>query len=151
MESNDTHFLTFLSKDQIAAYHQLSEEDKESVKLHIHEKAYFTQRDVLVLMNEALSAKEETLETRLLRSIPESVKPNWSALTPAQQKSMLGQARLFTEMKNEADIENFWLTRSFKLNETKAEKKLIEQHHYLKEDRLSEDFMANMIAGFERI
>ena len=54
-ESTDLNFLKFLNKSQVESFYALSEEEQETVKLHINERSYFTQKDVLSLIAEALS------------------------------------------------------------------------------------------------
>jgi len=80
VETSDLHFLKFLNKSQVDSYYSLTNEEQEAVTLYISEKSFFTQQDVLRLISEALSAKNETLEERVIRLMPENIKPIWNQL-----------------------------------------------------------------------
>lgn len=140
-ESDDLHFLTFLSKDQVLAFNNLSRDDKNAVKSHIkaNENLYFSSSDVVRLIQEALEKKKETLEERILRCMPDDIKPKWNKLSNAEKKSMISQAKLFPaeNLKSCDQIAQFWNTRSFK-NEKPAQKKLVESTEtLLANDKLS--------------
>ena len=93
-ESTDLNFLKFLNKSQVESFYALSEEEQETVKLHINERSYFTQKDVLSLIAEALSSKNESLEERVIRLMPENIKPIWGQLNESSKRSILSQAKL---------------------------------------------------------
>ena len=95
VETSDLHFLKFLNKSQVDSYYSLTNEEQEAVTLYISEKSFFTQQDVLRLISEALSAKNETLEERVIRLMPENIKPIWNQLNENARKSILSQARLY--------------------------------------------------------
>jgi len=147
-EANDLHFLKFLNKSQVDSYHSLSQEDKESVKLHINERSYFSGREVLSLIQEALSSKRESLEEKLIRLMPDNIKPIWSRIDESSRKSILSQAKLHPQLDSEMKIEHFWNTRSFKKEAT--EKKLI-SHDILQEDRLSDKDISLIMERFKTI
>ena len=147
-EANDLHFLKFLNKSQVDSYHSLSQEDKESVKLHINERSYFSGREVLSLIQEALSSKRESLEEKLIRLMPDNIKPIWSRIDESSRKSILSQAKLHPQLDSEMKIEHFWNTRSFKKEAT--EKKLI-THDILQEDRLSDKDISLIMERFKTI
>src|SRR5690606_36028055 len=119
-ETTDLHFLNFLNKSQKDSYYELSDDEQETVKLYVIEKSFFTQKDVLNLISEALSSKNETLEERVIRLMPENIKPIWNQLNESSRKSILSQARLYPEevMRNESQVEHFWMTRNLKKNES---------------------------------
>ena len=145
-DTSDLHFLKFLNKSQVDGYYNLTNEEQEMVKLHINEKSYFNGADVLKLIQEALSVRNETLEEKIVRLIPEAVKPVWDGLSEISKKSVLSQAKLGYDLTNEAAIENFWYTRNLKKNETS--KKMISHDSLIQEDKLS-DSQVNSI--LERI
>ena len=60
-ETSDMNFLKFLSKSQVDSFYALSNDEQESVKVHINERNYFTQKEVLSLIAESLSTKNESL------------------------------------------------------------------------------------------
>ena len=93
-ETSDLHFLKFLNKSQVDSFYSLTNEEQETVKLYISEKSFFTTSDVLKLISEALSTKNETLEERVIRLMPENIKPIWNQLNENARKSILSQARL---------------------------------------------------------
>ncbi len=144
-ETTDLNFLKFLNKSQVDSFYALSDEEQETVKLHINERSYFTQKEVLTLIAEALSTKNESLEERVIRLMPENVKPIWNQLNESSKKSVLSQARLYPEdvLKTEAQVEHFWLTRNLKKNES-VTKKLVSHEALIQEDKIS-DTEANAI------
>ncbi|NBO22768.1 hypothetical protein EBU94_05440, partial [bacterium] len=139
-ETNDLHFLKFLNKSQVDSYYNLTNDEQEQVKLYINERSYFTSSEVLKLIQEALSAKNESLEDKLIRLMPENIKPIWSSLNESAKKSILSQARLYPGLDTESKIEHFWLTRSLKKNESTT-KKLVSHDSLIQEDRLSDNDM----------
>ena len=151
-ESTDLNFLKFLNKSQVDSFYALNPEEQETVKLHINERSYFTQKDVLALISEALSAKNESLEERVIRLMPENVKPIWNQLNESSKKSILSQARLYPEdvLKTESQIEHFWLTRNLKKNES-VTKQLVSHESLIQEDRLSDKDVQAIMERFKNI
>ena len=150
LEKNDLHFLTFLTKSEVDSYYQLTEEDKDQVKLYLNEKSYFSRTEVLRLINEALAVKEESLENKLIRLMPENIKPIWEKLNENQKKSVLSQAILYPSLDTEEKIEHFWLTRPFKTNEN-VNKKLVSHESLILEDKLSDDDVNMILERFKNI
>jgi len=144
-ETTDLNFLKFLNKSQVDSFYALTESEQETVKLHINERSYFTQKEVLSLIAEALSTKNESLEERVIRLMPENIKPIWNQLNESSKKSVLSQARLYPEdvLKTENQVEHFWLTRNLKKNES-VTKKLVSHESLIQEDKIS-DKEANAI------
>ena len=151
-ENSDLHFLKFLNKSQVDSFYSLENEDQETVKLYISEKSYFTTSDVLRLISEALSKKNETLEERVIRLMPENVKPIWNQLNESSRKSILSQARLYPEdvMTNESQIEHFWLTRNLKKNES-VTKKLVSHETLIQEDKVSDGELKAIMERFKNL
>jgi DNA-binding transcriptional regulator YhcF (GntR family) len=149
-ESNDLHFLKFLNKSQVDSYYSLTNEEQEQVKLYINEKSYFTSSDVLKMIGEALSVKNESLEERLIRLMPENIKPIWSQLNESSKKSILSQARLYPDLTTESKVEHFWLTRPFKKNES-VTKKLVEHNALIQEDKLSDGDVTAIMERFKNL
>ena len=151
-ETSDLNFLKFLNKSQVDSYYALTNEEQENVKLHINESSYFTQKDVLGLISEALSTKNETLEDRVVRLMPDSIKSVWNQLNESSKKSVLSQARLYPEenMVTETQIEHFWDTRNFKLNESKG-KKLVSEDKLIQEDNLSDEETNAILERFKSL
>ena len=149
-ETNDLHFLKFLNKSQVDSYYSLTNEEQEQVKLYINERSYFTSSDVLKMIGEALSTKNESLEERLIRLMPENIKPIWSQLNESSKKSILSQARLYPDLTTESKVEHFWLTRPFKKNES-VTKKLVEHSALIQEDKLSDNEMSAIMERFKNL
>jgi hypothetical protein len=141
-----------LNKSQVDSYYSLTNEEQESVTLYISEKSFFTQQDVLRLISEALSAKNETLEERVIRLMPENIKPIWNQLNENARKSILSQARLYpTEvMSTESQVEHFWMTRNLKKNES-VTKKLVSHESMIQEDKVSEKELSAIMERFKNL
>ena len=151
-ETTDLNFLKFLSKSQVDSFYALTNEERETVKLHINERSYFTQKEVLTLIAEALSTKNESLEERVIRLMPENVKPIWGQLNESGKKSILSQARLYPEevLMTESQVEHFWLTRKLKTNES-VTKKLVSHEALIQEDKLSDNEAQAILERFRKI
>ena len=151
-ETADLNFLKFLTKSQTDSFYALSDEEQENVKLHINESSYFTQKDVLKLIAEALSTKNESLEERIIRLMPENIKPIWEQLNDSSKKSILSQARLYPEdvLTTEAQVEHFWSTRKLKTNES-VTKKLVSHESLIQEDKLSDKDAQSILEKFKNL
>jgi hypothetical protein len=151
-ETSDLHFLKFLNKTQVDSFYSLTNEEQEAAKLYISEKSFFSTKEVLSLISEALSSKEETLEERVIRMMPENVKPIWNQLNESSRKSVLSQARLFPEevMKTESQVEHFWMTRNLKKNES-VTKKLVSHEALIQEDKLSDKELTSIMERFKNL
>ena len=151
-ESSDLNFLKFLNKSQVDSFYALSDEEQDTVKLHINESSYFTQKEVLTLISEALATKNETLEERVIRLMPDNIKPIWGTLNESVKKSVLSQARLYPEevLRTENQIEHFWGTRNIKTNET-VTKKLVAHEGLIQEDKLSDTEVSRIMERFRTV
>jgi hypothetical protein len=151
-ETTDLNFLKFLNKSQVDSFYALTNEEQETVKLHINESSYFTQKEVLTLIAEALSTKNESIEERVIRLMPENVKPIWEQLTDSSKKSVLSQARLYPEdvLKTESQVEHFWLTRNLKKNES-VTKKLVSHEALIQEDKISDNEAQAILERFKNL
>ena len=151
-ESTDLNFLKFLNKSQVDSYYALSDEDQEAVKFHISERNYFTSKDVLSLIAESLSSKNESLEERVIRLMPENTKAIWSQMNESAKKSILSQARLYPAevLMTESQVEHFWLTRKLKKNES-VTKKLVAHESLIQEYKLSDNDVTAIMERFKNI
>jgi hypothetical protein len=149
-ETSEMHFLKFLNKRQADDFYNLTLEEQEQVKLYINEKSYFSQAEVLGLIQEALSTKNESLEERLIRLMPENIKPIWSQLNESSKKSIMSQARLYPDLTTESNIEHFWNTRSLKKKES-GTKKLVSVDPVIQEDRLAENEVKSILERFKSL
>ena len=150
-ETNDLNFLKFLNKSQVDSYYSLSDGDQELVKLHINESDYFSSKDVLKLISESLSQRNESTEDRVLRLMPSETTKVWEQLNESSKKSILSQAKLYPQelMMTESQIDNFWNTRKFKAEETT--KKLISHQDIIQEDTLSDNEMTSILEKFKNL
>jgi len=149
-ETTDLHFLKFLNKSQIDSYYTLTNEEQEQVKLHINERSYYTSQDVLKLIQEAISVTNESLEDKLIRLMPDDIKPIWEGLTETSKKSIISQGRLATSLDTETKVEHFWATRQFKTNES-TNKILVSHDSIIKEDKLSDNEMTAIMERFRQV
>ena len=151
-ETTDLNFLKFLNKSQVDSFYALSDDEQETVKLHINESSYFTQKEVLSLIAEALSTKNESLEERVIRLMPENTKAIWSQMNESAKKSILSQARLYPAdvLMTESQVEHFWLTRKLKTNES-VTKKLVSHQSLIQEDKLSDNEVTAIMERFKNI
>ena len=151
-ETSDLNFLKFLNKSQVDSYYSLTNEEQEAAKLHINERGYFTTKDVLNLIAESLSTKNESLEERVIRLMPENIKPIWNQLNESAKKSILSQARLYPEdvLRTESQVDHFWLTRNIKKNES-VSKKLVAHESLIQEDKLSDTDVTAIMERFKSI
>jgi len=151
-ETSDMNFLKFLSKSQVDSFYALTNDEQETVKLHINERSYFTGKEVLTLISEALSTKNETLEERVIRMMPENTKSIWNQLNESAKKSFLSQARLYPEemLMTESQVDHFWATRNIKTNES-VTKKLVSHDALIQEDKLSDNDVNAIMERFKNI
>jgi len=149
-ETNDLHFLKFLNKSQVDSFYSLTKNEQEQVKLYLNEKSYFSSTEVLKLIQESLSNKGESLEEKLIRLMPENIKPIWSKLNESNKRSILSQARLYPELTNEAKIEHFWLTRQLKKNESTT-KNLVDSNPIIQEEKISGNEMKLILERFKNL
>ena len=149
VETNDLHFLKFLNKAQVNSYYSLTNEEQELVKVHINERNYFNAKDVLVLMQEALAVKAETLEEKIVRLMPETLKASWNEINESAKRSILSQAKLGYDLTTESSIEHFWYTRNFKKNE--STKTLVNHDSLIQEDKLSDTQVQSILERIKNL
>lgn len=149
-ENTDLHFLKFLNKSQIDSYNSLANDEQEQVKLYISEKSYYTSKDVLVLIQEALSVSSESFEDRLIRLMPSDKQASWDALNESSKKSIFSQARLYASLDSDAKVEHFWETRQFKTNESTS-KELLSHEAFILEDKISDNEFTAIMERFNKV
>jgi len=150
VESNDLHFLKFLNKAQVEGYYSLTNEEQDLVKLHVNNKSYFNATDVLKMIQEALSVKNETTENRVVRLMPDAVKSIWENLNESAKRSILSQAKLYPNLTNESAVEHFWYTRNLNKTETTS-KKLVSHDSLIQEDKLSDSQVNAIMEKFKSL
>jgi len=149
-ETNEHHFLKFLNKSQVNSFYNLDNDEQEKVVAHINETGnYMSSNDVIKLMQEALSLKTESLEEKLVRLMPDSIKPTWEKLEEKRKVSVLSQAKLHPELKTEEQVEHFWLTRNIKAKA--PTKQLVSESRLIQDDSLSEDAIEGIMERFKNL
>jgi hypothetical protein len=149
-ETNEHHFLKFLNKSQVNSFYNLDNDEQEKVVAHINETGnYMSSNDVIKLMQEALSLKIESLEEKLVRLMPDSIKPTWEKLEEKRKVSVLSQAKLHPELKTEEQVEHFWLTRNIKAKA--PTKQLVSESRLIQDDSLSEDAIEGIMERFKNL
>jgi hypothetical protein len=154
-ETNEHHFLKFLNKSQVDSFYSLNPAEQETVVCYINEKKtsgknYMSTADVLKMIKEALSTRTETLEEKLLRLMPEQIKPIWSELNESSKISILSQAKLHPDLNSDELVEHFWLTRSLKKNES-VNRKLISKDTLINDDKVSDDTVSLIMEKFRKL
>lgn len=152
-ETNEHHFLKFLNKNQIDSYYGLTQDEQEVVAAHINEKSdYYSTNDVLTLINEALKSKEESLEHRLIRLMPDGAKDVWEKISESAKTSILSQARLHPNNNwNDDTIEHFWLTRKFPVIQESNRELVAQEDKLIQEDKLSDNAFNQIMERFGKI
>ena len=139
VKNTDYNFLKLLNKPQVDSFYDLDETDKQKVIVKMEESTYWTSRDVLKLMNEALAKPTETFEERLVRLIPTTVKDIFEGLDDNAKKYYLLQAKLYPNLNQDLLVEHFWVSRDWskytKINENKV---LLNETKYSSDDKLSD-------------
>ena len=102
------------------------------------------------MISESLATKNETLEERVIRLMPDNIKPIWGQLNESAKKSVLSQARLYPELTTESKVEHFWLTRILKKNES-TNKKLVSHEALIQEDTLPESDVKAIMERFKNL
>ena len=104
------------------------------------------------MISESLSTKNESLEERVIRMMPENTKAIWSQLNESAQKSIISQARLYPAdvLTTEGQVEHFWATRNLKKNES-VSKKLVSHEALIQEDKLSDNDVTAIMERFKNV
>ena len=152
-ETNEIHFLTFLTKSQVDAFYEMSSNDRETIVSYINEnkKKYYSAKDVLVLMDEALAVKSEPIEVRLLKAMPETVKVKWDLLDESSKNRIINQSRLHPDLTSDIKIEHFWLTRDFSQFMANENKTLIDSNGLVDNSKLSDQAVEAIMNKFKRL
>ena len=153
-ETQEPHYLQFLSEKYKQAWRGLNPVDKEKVTFAINESETlpYTESDVLKIMNEALSVNNKSFEDLLLENMPSELKPYWNKLNENYRGSILNQARLYPSMDNSAKFESFWRTR--RLEEyalIKENKQVVNNNVLVDNSKLSDQQIDAFIAKIKNL
>lgn len=116
------HFFNFLSEAQISDFKALTAIDQEKVKLAINESEYLSSNDIMRIIAKTLSPKELTKEERIVKALPEDLKPIWESLDSNLQKNILSKSKFFN-LRTDEHLVNFWESadlNAYAINENSA-------------------------------
>lgn len=113
--------INLLSKENLNYFLSLNENQKQMILEDIKTKKPFTEREVVGIIKENLSPKDETkFEEVLIANIPSSMKSTWDKLSKENQNMYLLEAQHYN--LNTPDLmENFWLSRTSLTNKSQLE------------------------------
>jgi hypothetical protein len=153
-ETQEPHYLQFLSEKYKQAWRGLSPEDKEKVTFAINESEAlpYTESDVLKIMNDALSVNRKSFEELLLENMPTELKSYWNNLNENYKSSILNQAKLYPTMDTAPKFESFWRTR--RLEEyalIKENKQVLNENVLVDNSKLSEQQIDDFIAKIKNL
>jgi hypothetical protein len=150
-KTNEPHFFSFLTNEQIKSFRSLSDDDQETVIVAMNESdGYFTQTDVLNIMRQSLSAPKETIEEKVLSLMPETVKPAWEGLNESEKRSIMAQARLHN-IKNDEQIVGFWETRKLTNSLNESRMKILSDVKLVDPNVIPDDVAAAFIERFKSL
>lgn len=151
-ETQEPHFVSFLTEKNKKAFNALSSEDKEKVVFAINESTnYYNESDVLKLMTEALTPKK-SFDEILIENIPSDLKPVWEKMNENHKKTVLSQASLFPNLDNSRKMESFWGTRQLERYLSVNEKKTVLNENVLSDNsKLSEQQLDSILSKLKNL
>jgi len=145
------HFFAFLNENEIASFKNLTKDEQERVIVAVKESdGYFCKQDVLKLMHKALMVEGETLEEKLMKSLPDDIKPLFESQTEDVKKSLLSQAK-FYELNTEDKLIHFWRTRKITDNRVNESRKTIANFNLIETNEMTEAEIAAFQKRFENL
>jgi hypothetical protein len=153
-EEDQPNFLLFLTEKRKAAYYQLPNEDKTKVKIALKESEgkYYSEAQVISIMNEALSPKRKSFNDLLLEAMPSELKPVWEKLDTKVQQGILTQSRLFPSLDSVQKFESFWQSRELeRYTNEKPSKQLITENRIIDDSKLTEAQLDRFKSVFDRL
>jgi len=138
-EEEEPHFFEFLSEKNKQIFRDLTDEDKEKVKVAINESEYYNESDVLKIMNKSLST-EKTFEEKLIENMPDDLRPVYESLEDKYKTSLISQARLYPTLDTPNKIEAFWKSREMeRYTKVKENKKVLNESKLIDNSKLSQN------------
>ena len=150
-EDNKPHFLLFLNEQNKTIWNNLSYEDKEKINVAMNESNYTSEKEVLEIIRESLSAvKTKTDEDVLIEAIPNDLVEAWNGLNDNTKKSILNSAKFYPNLiKSQAKMESFWNSRGLD-KVTESKKTLINEHKtYSNDTKLTDDTVNKYLGIFK--
>ena len=151
-EENQPHFLMFLSDKNKETWNKLSLEDRERTTVALNESSYTSEKEVLNIIRESLSAGSKSEEEILIDAIPTDLKDVWDNLNDTVKKSVLASAKFYPNLVgSELKMESFWSSRDLhKYAETKKQL-LNENKNYVDDIKLSENQVDRYLSIFKNL
>jgi hypothetical protein len=153
-ETDQPHFLMFLTEKRKAAYYNLSNDDKVKVKIALKESEgkYTSEAQVLGIINEALSPKKKSFNELLLDAMPSELTPIWEKLDTNVKNQVLTSSRLFPALDTVQKFESFWYSRDLeRYTNEKPSKQLITENRLVDGSKLSESQLDRFKSVFDKL
>ncbi len=153
-ETDQPHFLMFLTEKRKAAYYNLSNDDKVKVKIALKESEgkYTSEAQVLGIINEALSPKKKSFNELLLDAMPSELTPIWEKLDTNVKNQVLTSSRLFPALDTVQKFESFWYSRDLeRYTNEKPSKQLITENRLVDGSKLSESQLDYFKKSFDKL
>jgi len=146
------HFMNFLTEKNKIYYSNLTPEEKEKVKIALKESTYYSENDVLRIINETLTEKVETFEDILVENIPAELKETWTSLNENAKISLISQAKLYGgNLNTPAKMKAFWESRKLENYTINESKKLLNDSKIIHSDKLSDRELEFMLEKLKNI
>jgi hypothetical protein len=143
--------LLFLNEQNKTIWNNLSYEDKEKINVAMNESNYTSEKEVLEIIRESLSAvKTKTDEDVLIEAIPNDLVEAWNGLNDNTKKSILNSSKFYPNLiKSQAKMESFWNSRGLD-KVTESKKTLINEHKtYSNDTKLTDDTVNKYLGIFK--
>jgi hypothetical protein len=153
-ETDQPHFLMFLTEKRKNAYYALPEEEKTKVKIALKESegSYTSEAQVLAIMNEAISPRRKSFNDLLIDAMPSDLKPVWEKLDTNVQKSIITQSKLFPALDTVQKFESFWYSRDLeRYTNEKPSKQLITENRIVDGSKLTESQLDRFKTVFDKL
>jgi hypothetical protein len=143
--------MSFLNEDNKKIYFNLTEDEKEKVKVAINESnGYFSEADVLNVMRKAIIT-EKSFELQLVENIPSDLKPIFEKLDEKTKNSLVSSARLYPNIDTHAKMESYWKTRGLEGYLITESKKVLNENLFLDNSTLSEDALDRYLTTLKNL
>jgi len=110
-ESEEFHFLRFVSEGKRNEFQSLSEDKQTALVEAFKTNKYFGARDVEMIWESTFTTKPA--ELNYMNNMPEKYRKQWEALTESQKASISAQSNYYP-LNTQYQIDNFWQTRDLR-------------------------------------
>ena len=136
-------FFMFMNKNQKFEFNSLPIELKSKIVEHMNNSEYFSNKDVITLISNALNTYM-TIEEMLDTYMPEDVKPVWEGFDAEKKEMVLNAARLYN-VNNRDKVESFSRTKIFDVSETASAREVATS------EVLSENALNSLFRDIDRL